>query len=57
MATQKQQGTMDRRAVMSTLLKARGDSLMVTGLGSSCYDAGTIDHPNTFYLWGGMVPR
>jgi thiamine pyrophosphate-dependent acetolactate synthase large subunit-like protein len=53
MATQKQ-GTMDRRAVMGTLLGARGDSLIVTGLGSSCYDAGTADHLNTFYLWGGM---
>jgi thiamine pyrophosphate-dependent acetolactate synthase large subunit-like protein len=47
-------GTMDRRAVMSTLLKARGDSLIVVGLGSTCYDAGTMDHPSTFYLWGGM---
>lgn len=54
MAAQKQQGTLDRRVVMSALLKARGDNLIVTGLGSSCYDAGTIDHPNTFYLWGGM---
>jgi thiamine pyrophosphate-dependent acetolactate synthase large subunit-like protein len=47
-------GTMDRRAVMGALLKARGNSLIVTGLGSTCYDAGTADHPNTFYLWGGM---
>jgi thiamine pyrophosphate-dependent acetolactate synthase large subunit-like protein len=47
-------GTMDRRAVMGALLEARGDSLIVTGLGSTCYDAGTADHPNTFYLWGGM---
>jgi thiamine pyrophosphate-dependent acetolactate synthase large subunit-like protein len=48
------QGTLDRRLVMSALLKARGDALIVTGLGSTCYDAGTADHPNTFYLWGGM---
>jgi thiamine pyrophosphate-dependent acetolactate synthase large subunit-like protein len=53
MANQKQ-GTLDRRVVMDALLKARGDSLIVTGLGSTCYDAGTADHPNTFYLWGGM---
>lgn len=53
MATQKSP-TMDRRAVMGALLGARGDSLIVTGLGSTCYDAGTADHPNTFYLWGGM---
>lgn len=48
------QGTMDRRVVMDAMLNARGDALIVTGLGSSCYDAGTADHPNTFYLWGGM---
>lgn len=48
------QGTLDRRVVMGALLKARGDALIVTGLGSTCYDAGTADHPNTFYLWGGM---
>jgi thiamine pyrophosphate-dependent acetolactate synthase large subunit-like protein len=48
------QGTLDRRMVMDALLKARGDALIVTGLGSSCYDAGTADHPNTFYLWGAM---
>jgi thiamine pyrophosphate-dependent acetolactate synthase large subunit-like protein len=48
------QGTLDRRLVMGALLKARGDALIVTGLGSTCYDAGTADHPNTFYLWGGM---
>ena len=53
MANQKQ-GTLDRRLVMDALLKARGDALIVTGLGSTCYDAGTADHPNTFYLWGGM---
>ena len=41
------QGTLDRRVVMDALLKARGDSLIVTGLGSTCYDAGTADHPNT----------
>jgi thiamine pyrophosphate-dependent acetolactate synthase large subunit-like protein len=45
---------MDRRAVMATMLEGRGDALIVTGLGSTCYDAGTADHPNTFYLWGGM---
>jgi thiamine pyrophosphate-dependent acetolactate synthase large subunit-like protein len=45
---------LDRRVVMDHLLKGRGDALIVTGLGSTCYDAGTADHPNTFYLWGGM---
>ena len=47
-------GTMDRREVVKTLLAKRGDALLVTGLGSSTYDAGVYDHPNTFYLWGAM---
>lgn len=46
--------TLDRRVAVKTLLAERGDALLVTGLGSSCYDAGTVDHPNTYYLWGGM---
>lgn len=50
----RRQGTMDRRAVMASLLAGRRDALIVTGLGSTCYDAGTADHPDTFYLWGGM---
>jgi thiamine pyrophosphate-dependent acetolactate synthase large subunit-like protein len=46
---------LDRRAVVKAILDRRGDALVVTGLGSSCYDAGAAgDHPNTFYLWGGM---
>jgi len=44
----------DRRDAVRAILAQRGDALLVTGLGSSCYDAGTVDHPNTFYLWGGM---
>ncbi len=51
---ERRQGTMDRRAVIAALIKGRGDALIVTGLGSTCYDFGTEDHPNTFYLWGGM---
>ena len=47
-------GTLDRRAVVKTILDPRGDALVVTGLGSSCYDAGVHDHLNTFYLWGAM---
>ena len=53
MANQKQ-GTLDRREVVKSILDRRGDALVVTGLGSSCYDAGVHDHPNTFYLWGAM---
>lgn len=46
--------TLDRRVAVKAILAERGDALLVTGLGSSCYDAGTLDHPNHFYLWGGM---
>lgn len=46
--------TLDRRVAVKTLLADRGDALLVTGLGSSSYDVGTVDHPNTYYLWGGM---
>jgi thiamine pyrophosphate-dependent acetolactate synthase large subunit-like protein len=48
------QGALDRRVVMNAILENRGDALIITGLGSTCYDAGVADHPNTFYLWGGM---
>lgn len=47
-------GTLDRREVVKTILDRRGDAFVVTGLGSSCYDCGVHDHPNTFYLWGAM---
>lgn len=45
---------LDRRDVIKQLLAPRGDALVVTGLGSSCYDAGTMDSPLNYYLWGGM---
>ena len=32
--------TLDRRAVINKILDKRGDALIVTGLGSSCYDVG-----------------
>jgi thiamine pyrophosphate-dependent acetolactate synthase large subunit-like protein len=47
-------GTLDRREVVHAILDRRGNALVVTGLGSSCYDVGVHDHPNTFYLWGAM---
>jgi thiamine pyrophosphate-dependent acetolactate synthase large subunit-like protein len=51
----KLKATLDRRAVINKILEKRGDALVVTGLGSSCYDVGAAgDHPNNFYLWGGM---
>jgi thiamine pyrophosphate-dependent acetolactate synthase large subunit-like protein len=45
---------LDRRVAVKAILAGRGDALVVTGLGSSSYDVGTVDHPNTYYLWGGM---
>jgi thiamine pyrophosphate-dependent acetolactate synthase large subunit-like protein len=51
---QRKKSTLDRRAALGAILAKRGDALLVTGLGSTCYDAGTMDHPLTFYLWGGM---
>lgn len=46
---------LDRRAVVSRILADRGDTLVVTGLGSTTWDAAAAgDHPNNFYLWGGM---
>jgi thiamine pyrophosphate-dependent acetolactate synthase large subunit-like protein len=54
MMSQQQKPTMDRRQVMRTIVAKRADALIVTGLGSTTYDAGTVDHPNTFCLWGGM---
>ncbi|GGE51701.1 aldehyde dehydrogenase [Agaricicola taiwanensis] len=54
MTTETRKGSLDRRHVMATIQAKRGDALMVTGLGSTTYDAGTADHLNTFCLWGGM---
>lgn len=49
------QGTLDRRAVVRTLLKDRKNLLVVTGLGSASYDTMAAgDHPCTFFLWGAM---
>tara|TARA_Y100001936_G_C16090305_1_gene685494 strand:- start:3267 stop:3857 length:591 start_codon:yes stop_codon:yes gene_type:complete len=47
--------TLDRRKVVEKILKDRGDILLVTGLGAPTWDAAAVgDHPNNFYLWGGM---
>lgn len=46
---------LERREVMTQILKDRGDALLVTGLGSPTYDAAAAgDHPFNFYLWGAM---
>ncbi len=48
-------GTLRRRETMARILAARGNALVVTGLGSTTYDAfATHDSPLTFYLWGAM---
>jgi len=44
-----------RRAVVAALLKDRGDTLVVTGLGSATYDVHAAgDHDGNYYLWGAM---
>jgi thiamine pyrophosphate-dependent acetolactate synthase large subunit-like protein len=46
---------LDRRAVVSTLLKDRKGMVAVGGLGASTNDmAAAGDHDRNFYLWGGM---
>jgi thiamine pyrophosphate-dependent acetolactate synthase large subunit-like protein len=46
---------LDRRLAMRILLEARGDLLLVTGLGSTTYDAAAVgDDERNFYLWGAM---
>ena len=48
--------TLDRRAAMAMLLADRGDDLLViTGLGSTAWDAAAAgDNDRNFYLWGAM---
>ena len=47
--------TLNRRNVVSRILRDRGDALLVTGLGSTTWDAAAAgDHQSNFYLWGGM---
>jgi thiamine pyrophosphate-dependent acetolactate synthase large subunit-like protein len=46
---------LDRRDTVSSVLQARGDALVVTGLGAPTWDAAAAgDHDGNFYLWGGM---
>ena len=48
-------GSLDRREVVATLLRDRGDLLVVTGLGSPAYDAMAAgDHDLNYYLWAAM---
>jgi len=49
------QPRLDRRAAIKVLLAERGDLLVVTGLGSTTYDAASVaDDERNFYLWGAM---
>lgn len=49
------QPRLDRRAAIQVLLAERGDLLVVTGLGSTTYDAASVaDDERNFYLWGAM---
>lgn len=46
---------LDRRAAIRGLLENRGDLLLVTGLGSTTWDAAASgDDDRNFYLWGAM---
>ena len=46
---------LDRRAAIRILLEKRDDVLLVTGLGSTTWDAASVgDDPRNFYLWGAM---
>ena len=49
------QPRLDRRAAIRVLLAKRADLLVVTGLGSTTYDAASLgDDERNFYLWGAM---
>jgi thiamine pyrophosphate-dependent acetolactate synthase large subunit-like protein len=46
---------LDRRAAIRILLERRSDVLLVTGLGSTTWDAASLgDDERNFYLWGAM---
>jgi thiamine pyrophosphate-dependent acetolactate synthase large subunit-like protein len=50
-----QANLLERRSVVSGLLTARKDAIVVGGLGASTYDiAAAGDHDRNFYLWGAM---
>ena len=47
--------SLQRRNVVARILRDRGETLVVTGLGSTTWDvAAAGDHSGNFYLWGGM---
>lgn len=55
MVVMSQNGALDRREVVKTLLQERADLLVVTGLGSPAYDVMAAgDHDGNYYLWAAM---
>ncbi|WP_034463640.1 thiamine pyrophosphate-dependent enzyme [Afipia sp. P52-10] len=55
MVTAVSDNSLDRRAAVAALLVSRDDLLVISGLGSSSYDANAAgDHEANFYLWGAM---
>ncbi len=47
--------SLQRRDVVARILRDRGETLVVTGLGSATWDVAACgDHAANFYLWGGM---
>jgi thiamine pyrophosphate-dependent acetolactate synthase large subunit-like protein len=49
------QDKLPRGEAVVRILKERGDSLVITGLGSPTYDVAAAGaHPLNFYLWGAM---
>ncbi len=46
---------LQRRAAVAAILRDRGETLVVTGLGSPTYDVHAAgDHHGNYYLWGAM---
>lgn len=46
---------LDRRMAVARLMRDRGETLVISGLGSATYDlAAAGDDPKNFYLWGAM---
>ena len=44
-----------RRPLVEAILARRGDALVITGLGTTCYDVFSAgDNPLNFYNWAGM---
>jgi thiamine pyrophosphate-dependent acetolactate synthase large subunit-like protein len=54
-ATPESAANLDRREVVAQLLAERADALLITGLGSTTWDAAAVgDKAENFYVWGGM---